>query len=258
MKKKMLSTVILFLIILFPFAGVPFTAEASETEQTIVTEDGTKTEPVNGVLVCGNCKAAPAVLHSTDCTLMPGCQASGYGILVPQENKSYKFYKFDQNGDALAYSFLSKLKEDGIDSYLTVKVQGELIEEAGTYSYSYVNKSGITQNENYSYDGKITNAINFEYDKTHAEFEHFAKPVSSGSISIAAIPKQAYTGKAIEPALVITDGDYVLQYRKDYLLEYSNHTQIGTATVKVKGVTTIVATTSNGKSANCKVVVRKK
>ncbi len=63
-----------------------------------------------------------------------------------------------------------------------------------------------------------------------------AKAVSNDSpngVTIAAIPDQTHTGRAIEPTLVIKDVDKTLVQGTDYTVVYSNNTNVGTATVTV-------------------------
>ena len=188
---------------------------------------------VYGVLICGNCKSAPPALHSVGCTLMGGCQASGYGLLVPRSDKSYRFYKFDEEGDKKAFDTLTALRENGISNYLSVKVTGSFSETAD--SYSFTNQNGEEVNGQYDYDGIVTDISEIEYDGTHEGFEVNAVPVDSENILIEAVPDQQYTGEEIKPEIVITDGDYSLIPRFDYTLEYSDNTEPGTASVKIKG-----------------------
>lgn len=55
--------------------------------------------------------------------------------------------------------------------------------------------------------------------------------------SFAAIPDQAYTGKAITPNVTITDGSgTVLVKGTDYNVSYSNNVNIGTASVTITGI----------------------
>ncbi len=59
---------------------------------------------------------------------------------------------------------------------------------------------------------------------------------SISDASVAAIPDQEWSGSDIEPALTITDGDYVLQKDVDYTVEYSNNNNTGIATVTIIGI----------------------
>lgn len=56
------------------------------------------------------------------------------------------------------------------------------------------------------------------------------------SASIAPIPDQAYTGSAVVPKLIITDGSNLLCENSDYTASYSNNKNVGTATVKITGI----------------------
>ncbi len=50
---------------------------------------------------------------------------------------------------------------------------------------------------------------------------------------IEAIADQSYTGQAIEPAVVVKDGETVLEEGRDYSVTYENNVEVGTATVTV-------------------------
>ncbi len=49
------------------------------------------------------------------------------------------------------------------------------------------------------------------------------------------IQEQTYTGSAVEPEIVLTDGDYVLARDTDYVCEFQNNTDAGEAAVTVTG-----------------------
>lgn len=55
------------------------------------------------------------------------------------------------------------------------------------------------------------------------------------TLSISAIPDQAYTGGAIRPSVTVADGAKSLDKDTDYVLSYKNNTNVGTATVTVMG-----------------------
>ncbi len=52
---------------------------------------------------------------------------------------------------------------------------------------------------------------------------------------ISKVEDQVYSGSALEPEVTVKDGDEELTKDKDYTLSYENNTEIGTATVTVKG-----------------------
>ena len=56
------------------------------------------------------------------------------------------------------------------------------------------------------------------------------------SLTVAEIPAQTFTGYAIEPAVTVTDGEDALTLNTDYSVSYANNTNVGTATVTVKGL----------------------
>ena len=64
------------------------------------------------------------------------------------------------------------------------------------------------------------------------------------SLTISGVENEyTYTGSAITPEPVLKDGTTVLQKDKDYTLEYANNTNVGTATITVKGTGYYIGTT---------------
>ena len=53
--------------------------------------------------------------------------------------------------------------------------------------------------------------------------------------TVSDIPDQTYTGTAIEPTVTLTDGETTLTLDTDYTIEYSDNTNVGTATVTIAG-----------------------
>ena len=53
---------------------------------------------------------------------------------------------------------------------------------------------------------------------------------------VSAIPDQPYTGHAIEPGITVAATGVTLVRNENYSVEFSNNTQVGTATVKIKGI----------------------
>ena len=207
------------------------TAEAAPKETQDVTT-------VNGVLMCANCATGEMGIthgapyaHTTMCCLMESCKASGYGVLVPDaESKSYKFYKFDQQGDEKALEVLTNLQSENVKQYLTVEVTGIFTEtESG--------KEGNTE-DGHSYVGTVTGITGIEYDETHELFEKASEDISK--VKVNAIADQEYTGTAVyltpDEDIVLTDGEYVLKKDWDYKLSYENNINAGTAIVTVTGV----------------------
>ena len=60
-------------------------------------------------------------------------------------------------------------------------------------------------------------------------------PVSLASATIAKVADQSYTGTAIAPEPLVTLAGKTLKKGTDYTLEYSGNTNVGTATIAIKG-----------------------
>ena len=71
---------------------------------------------------------------------------------------------------------------------------------------------------------------------TYATFNILDKQLTADMIQ--PIADQSYTGSAIEPAVIVKDGDTVLEEGRDYSVAYENNVEAGTATVTVTAWTT--------------------
>jgi hypothetical protein len=60
------------------------------------------------------------------------------------------------------------------------------------------------------------------------------KPITASDLNIAPVPAETYTGAAIKPPVVVTEGGNTLRPGQDYGATYTNNTNAGTATITVK------------------------
>ena len=70
-------------------------------------------------------------------------------------------------------------------------------------------------------------------DSTEVNFTIAAAPLSR--VNVEAVADQVYTGKAIEPALKVTDGSAALALGTDYTVAFENNTDAGAATATLTG-----------------------
>ena len=68
------------------------------------------------------------------------------------------------------------------------------------------------------------------------EFRIVEKKRLLSSLKVEKLENDVYTGNAIEPSIIITDGDYTLQKGKDYNVVYNNQYQVGTASAIITGI----------------------
>ncbi|MBR4049263.1 MAG: leucine-rich repeat domain-containing protein [Clostridia bacterium] len=115
-----------------------------------------------------------------------------------------------------------------IEPELSVKVSGKPLEKSTDFTVKY------------------TDNVNVGTAKATVKGKDIYKPLTSvanftiitasiSQASVAEIPTQSYTGQAVEPTLTVTCGGNILKEGKDYTAEYKNNTQVGTATVVLKG-----------------------
>lgn len=82
----------------------------------------------------------------------------------------------------------------------------------------------------------IPNASMASAETVTVEQNYFAGTTTDISkMTIGKIANQAYTGKAIKPAVTVKSGKTTLKSGTDYTLTYKNNTKIGTASVTIKG-----------------------
>lgn len=74
--------------------------------------------------------------HTLRCLKMPVCIASGYGIYVKDQNDTYVFYKFDQNGSDLALA-------DIVNK--TAKANNNVVEVTGKVKDNTIMVDGILE-----------------------------------------------------------------------------------------------------------------
>ncbi len=141
------------------------------------------------------------------------------------------YYKYDSDSKTYSFYFRMPKTNSKAKKYMS-KITG-----SDDVSYAIVmfglfdgNKSAIYD----AYKGKenpelvIPEVSNMSSSSTTA-----AKKISS--LEIDDVSDYTYTGNARKPAVRIYDGDYKLVKGTDYTLTYKNNTEIGTASVTIKG-----------------------
>ena len=127
-------------------------------------------------------------------------------------NDNGKIYFIDQTGSKIS----EELKTEGDSTKLFVHEIGKLF----TYGYSEV-------------DYLSAKTKNTDIADTIAVIDDIKK---ISNLKIEAISDRTYSGKAIKPAVTVKDGNYTLVKGTDYKLSYKDNTEIGKASVTIKGI----------------------
>jgi hypothetical protein len=86
------------------------------------------------------------------------------------------------------------------------------------------------------------------YTNTSTGSRSFTIEPKQSVLKVAAIGSQTYTGSPITPAITVTDEDGLTLDSQDYTVTYSNHTDVGTATVQVAGKRNYTITSTGSQS----------
>jgi len=173
--------------------------------------------------------------------------------------------KENMDTGALEYQITWRNIWDGIDTkyYTLADGETEWVEHTGTSGY-YVRLDNTfkgyvripldtfelcwgSQDVNDTFDFKYLTDIGFYYGmySRHAETGYaialdnigfagdFKKDISK--LTVDPIPDQTATGSEVKPAVVVRDGDKVLQEGVDYTITYSDNINAGTAKVTITG-----------------------
>ena len=111
---------------------------------------------------------------------------------------------------------------------VTVKVNGTALKEGNDYTLLCENNINAGKGLLYVVGQNDYKGV------AKKEFEISRQNIKSAKFS--EIAKQTYTGKEISPAVTLTAGETELVLNQDYVLEYTDNTEPGTAHVKATGI----------------------
>ena len=77
---------------------------------------------------------------------------------------------------------------------------------------------------------------NYEILLGNVSFAITPKSIEDGSVTVAKIPNQRYTGAALTPGVEVRDGSRVLVQGADYELSYADNAEVGSARVTISGI----------------------
>lgn len=130
--------------------------------------------------------------------------------------------------DVQAYEYTG----EEIKPEFTVTRDGKELAEGKDYQIIYHDNKNV---------GKATAEITpvsggISFAKKTVSFEIFAADLKKAGAEIESIPKQDHTGEEITPEVKVTINGKVLEQDKDYIVQYTDNVDPGTATVTVEGI----------------------
>ena len=198
-----------------PIADQAYTGSALMPE--VVVKDGSKVLAKNvdyTVLYSNNIKLGTASVKITGKGAYEGSYTTSFKIVACAISQVTCSRIADQtySGKAIQPAF-------------TLTYKGKTLKKGTDYTVAFKDNVNIG-----TATAVITGMGNFEGTK-----EVTFKITEPSDISVDAIADQTYTGSALKPEVVVKDGSKVLTKNVDYYVSYSNHTNAGTATVKIIG-----------------------
>lgn len=198
-----------------PIADQAYTGSALMPE--VVVKDGSKVLTKNvdyTVLYSNNIKLGTASVKITGKGAYEGSYTTSFKIVACAISQVTCSRIADQtySGKAIQPAF-------------TLTYKGKTLKKGTDYTVAFKDNVNIG-----TATATITGMGNFEGTK-----EVTFKITEPSDISVDAIADQTYTGSALKPEVVVKDGSKVLTKNVDYYVSYSNHTNAGTATVKITG-----------------------
>lgn len=198
-----------------PIADQAYTGSALMPE--VVVKDGSKVLTKNvdyTVLYSNNIKLGTASVKITGKGAYEGSYTTSFKIVACAISQVTCSRIADQTYSGKA-----------IQPAVTLTYKGKTLKKGTDYTVAFKDNVNIG-----TATATITGMGNFEGTK-----EVTFKITEPSDISVDAIADQTYTGSALKPEVVVKDGSKVLTKNVDYYVSYSNHTNAGTATVKITG-----------------------
>lgn len=183
----------------------------------VVVKDGTKVLKKNvdyTVLYSNNVNVGTATVKISGRGTYEGSYSTTFKI-VPRAISSVTVSKISDR----------RYTGKAIEPTLSISYGGKSLKKGTDYTVAFKDNINIG-----TATVTLTGKGNFEGTKTVT-----FKILGEADVSVDAIADQTYTGSALKPEVVVRDGSTVLKNNTDYTVAYSNHTNVGTATVKITG-----------------------
>lgn len=204
----------------------PYTGSSVVPAIVVQTLKGTVVNTSDYTAVCTN-NVDPGIAN---------VKVTGRGIYVGSIETTFQIVKQQRNISNATIAAISDQEYTGsaLTPSLTV-TYNEIILVAGTdYNTSYSNNTNIGTATVTITGTNSTASGHDSYFGTKSTTFRIVKNISKSEI--ADIPDQTYTGSPINPTLTVTQDGQTLTNGTHYTVEYTNNTEVGTATATITGI----------------------
>lgn len=171
---------------------------------------------------------------ASDTKKAPTITIKGKGNYTGRETLTFKILPVEFSADNLVTADLTKVYNKKIQKPIpSIMVNGRRLKNNKDFTVTYPDDMQEAYQAIGTYRIVVTGKGNYTGEQT-LTFDITDKILLSRT-SITKIPKQAYTGNAVTPKLVVKYKKVILAEHKDYELEFQNNVNIGKATVIITG-----------------------
>lgn len=180
-----------------------------------------------------NTKANDAANPST----APSVVVRGKGNYTGTETATFKITAVGLSDDSISVEDITAAYNKKVQKKTPVLTyNGRKLAKNRDFTVSYPSTGTDAYKESGTYEILLTAKAGGNFSGTRVVKCIITDNTLLAKVNVKKIPNQAYTGKAIEPELMVTYKNAPLIRGTDYLVSYTDHTEIGTAKAVLTGI----------------------